>query len=86
MAWRTNSQKGMKSRKTILPLESSGPAREIRDSGVKVLGRVISEKRPKNKATQMVLKAAWERFRSVSITEVDEYTLSFDFLRDRDRE
>lgn len=47
---------------------------------------MVSGRKIKNRVVQIVLKAAWERFGRVTISEVDAQTLSFEFQNDRDRE
>lgn len=52
----------------------------------RVFGRVISDKVVKNSVVRSVLKAAWERFGKVTMTEMDDRMLAFDFENNRDRD
>lgn len=57
-----------------------------RGQGVRVLGRITSDKKIRNSVVQNVLKIAWEMYGLVRISEADECTLNFEFQNDNDRD
>lgn len=71
----------------MLRMVPTAPQGASRESGARVLGKLVSEKHFKNSIVRSVLKEAWGRFGPVRITEVTETMMMFDFesVRDRDQ-